>query len=178
MKVLSVGYPRTGTRTLWRALSMLGFNALHHDDERVPMFPPVGFDFRVYDDVDAATEEVYWREVADAYLGAKLILTVRDMEAWWASVRYVVNENRTIHGPREIDRFDHIQRLLYGSASPVEYLYKKRHREHVEAVMRYAAGRSLLVLDVCGGDGWSVLCPFVGVPVPNKPFPWANKREP
>ena len=36
----------------------------------------------------------------------------------------------------------------------------------------------LLVLDICGGRaGWEVLCPFLGVPVPNTPFPNANRID-
>lgn len=175
MKILSVGYPRTGTRTLWKALRTLGFNALHHDDERVPLFPAIDQNFRLYDDVDAATEEIYWREVAGAYPDAKIILTVRDVDAWWASVQFVVNQNRCLLDPWKIDRYDHIQRLLYGSASPVEYLYKKRFVEHSQQVHERLS-RRLLVLRMTQDDCWKPLCEFLGVAIPNEPWPWENRR--
>jgi hypothetical protein len=31
--------------------------------------------------------------------------------------------------------------------------------------------RDLLVLDTLAGEGWEALCPFLDVPVPDKPFP-------
>jgi hypothetical protein len=35
-----------------------------------------------------------------------------------------------------------------------------------------------LVLDICGGRaGWEGLCSFLGVPVPNTPFPNTNRRD-
>lgn len=178
MKVLCVGYPRTGTRSLWMALTILGFNALHHDDERVPLFPPMDFNFRVYDDVDAATEEIWWREVAEAYKSAKIILPVRDIESWWESVQFVVHENRCRTNPLEIDRFDRIQNLLYGCASPVERLYKTRYAQHIAWVREWCSfyGRELLTFAPTAGDGWNPLCKFLDVDVPDISFPWENKR--
>jgi len=172
LQVLCVGYPRTGTRSLWKALTILGYNALHHDDERVPLYPPMDFDFRIYDDVDAATEEIWWREVAEAYPEAKILLTIRDQDSWYRSVGHVVNENRT-KSPKEIARFDRIQNLLYGCASPVERLYKARHWLHIQSVREWctAHNRPLLMPAV----EWRCLCHFLGKPIPNVPFPWENQ---
>jgi hypothetical protein len=36
---------------------------------------------------------------------------------------------------------------------------------------------SLLVMDISAGDGWDVLCPFVGAPPPAVPFPHSNSFE-
>ena len=33
----------------------------------------------------------------------------------------------------------------------------------------------LFVLDVRGGEGWEKLCPFLGLNVPDVPFPHANE---
>ena len=35
----------------------------------------------------------------------------------------------------------------------------------------------LVEMDFSSGDGWEKLCPFLGLPVPAKPFPHANKAE-
>ena len=42
-----------------------------------------------------------------------------------------------------------------------------------ENVLFYFSKREkdLLVLDICGGEGWEKLCKFLHVPVPNKKFP-------
>ena len=44
----------------------------------------------------------------------------------------------------------------------------------------YFANRpeDLLVLDVTAGDGWEPLCQFLGMPVPERPFPWENRYQP
>src|SRR5215213_4676131 len=34
-----------------------------------------------------------------------------------------------------------------------------------------------LVIDIAAGDASETLCPFLGVPVPDAPFPHANTRE-
>ena len=45
--------------------------------------------------------------------------------------------------------------------------------EHERRVRAYFADRpdDLLVIDISAGEGWEALCPFLGVPVPDKPFP-------
>ena len=50
---------------------------------------------------------------------------------------------------------------------------------HNEAVKEYFKDRpdDLLVLDVCAGDGWEKLCPFLEKAVPDKPFPHKGKGK-
>ena len=35
--------------------------------------------------------------------------------------------------------------------------------------------QDLLTLDICAGEGWKKLCPFLGVPIPKEDFPHKNK---
>ena len=46
-------------------------------------------------------------------------------------------------------------------------------------MQEYFAGRpdDLLVMSVTEGEGWEVLCPFLGHAVPEAPFPHLNSRE-
>ncbi|HEX8335676.1 MAG TPA: sulfotransferase [Pyrinomonadaceae bacterium] len=37
--------------------------------------------------------------------------------------------------------------------------------------------RRLLVMDITAGDGWEVLCPFLGVEIPDRPFPHENRTR-
>jgi hypothetical protein len=48
---------------------------------------------------------------------------------------------------------------------------------HERIVREYFEGRpdDLLVLDVCGGEGWPELCEFLGRPQPRMPFPHKGK---
>lgn len=46
--------------------------------------------------------------------------------------------------------------------------------QHNAEVQRTVPPERLLVYDVA--DGWEPLCRFLGVPVPDQPFPFLNKR--
>jgi len=50
------------------------------------------------------------------------------------------------------------------------------HRARVRALFKGRPGK-LLILDVCGGEGYEKLCPFLGVPVASDPFPMKNKSK-
>jgi hypothetical protein len=48
-------------------------------------------------------------------------------------------------------------------------------KEHEAAVLREVPAERLLVYSV--DQGWEPLCAFLGVPVPDVPFPKLNTRE-
>jgi hypothetical protein len=55
--------------------------------------------------------------------------------------------------------------------------YRQAYRDHNREVMDYFKGRNnLLIMDVGKGDSWDTLCNFLGVDIPDAPFPWKNKR--
>jgi hypothetical protein len=51
----------------------------------------------------------------------------------------------------------------------LSYVYDT-HRANVISYFKDRPG-DLLVMDVCGGEGWEKLCPFLGLAIPNVPFP-------
>jgi hypothetical protein len=63
-------------------------------------------------------------------------------------------------------------------AFDAEKLARRRveHEREVEAFFADAPQR-LLVLDICAGEGWEKLCPFLGRPVPRQPFPWDHRTD-
>ena len=74
-----------------------------------------------------------------------------------------------------------MRQWIYGVGSPLgnEEIYVWRYEEHNAAVVEYFAKRppDLLVLDVTKGDGWPLLCGFLGLDVPDVPFPHENSKE-
>lgn len=160
-------------------------------------------DFRRYDDVDAVLDlpaAIFYEEILAAYPDCLCILTVRDEDAWWKSVSRYFNERfpvdvrrRTPLGER-LHRFSavrlggqahymppsahtfraRLRRYVYGSATAHEFLYRKRYREHNDAVRRRVPADRLLVMDITAGDEWGPLCAFLGKPVPDVPFPREN----
>jgi hypothetical protein len=57
-----------------------------------------------------------------------------------------------------------------------EATFVARYEAHNDEVLAYFADRpgDLLVLRVTEGEGWETLCPFLGLPEPQTPFPHAN----
>jgi hypothetical protein len=53
------------------------------------------------------------------------------------------------------------------------------HRKHTKRVLDFFEDKpdELLVLDICGGDGYDKLCPFLGIDIPDEPLPYRHKRS-
>ena len=52
---------------------------------------------------------------------------------------------------------------------------KKRYLQHNERVRAGVSSERFLEMRL--GDGWEPLCAFLGVPVPNKPYPMVNNTN-
>jgi hypothetical protein len=103
------------------------------------------------------------------YPGSKFILTVRDVESWVTSRIRHVEHNRALRddGRPHGDFLD----------VDVDGWLAEREAHHV-AVLSHFAGRpdDLLVIDLCAGQGWERLAPFLGWErIPERPFPWENR---
>jgi hypothetical protein len=137
----------------------------------------------------------YWRELAAHHPDAKVILTVRDPERWWDSVsetifrsalaeRRLPLRRRLIRGlvalrapdfalyPR-MARATVMDRVFDGRIDDREHAIEVFER-HVAEVRATIAADRLLVFE--SKEGWGPLCAFLGVPVPEKPFPQVNER--
>ncbi len=197
MKVLGVGLSRTGTSSLHRAFQILKFKSIHYDRVRlVDVYDGSNTrpNFRRYDDVDALTDiptAYFYRELLEAYPDAKAILTVRHVDSWWEStlrkyaldpaVRPTLSQRmRALVDPAmaarlETQRFKmNVRNVIFGSAVPREFLYKRKFLEYYERVVKDIPAHRLLVMNIIEGDGWELLCPFLGVPIPSEPFPHEN----
>jgi hypothetical protein len=120
------------------------------------------------DDADAYSDILALSENFDIlhqqYPGSKFILTVRAMDEWLESRRRHVETNITRRAAGE----------YAGNFLEVDVEgWTAARVEHEARVRGYFADRpdALLVMDISAGDGWDVLCPFLGVEVPDAPFP-------
>jgi len=196
VNILGVGLSRTGTKSLARALQILGYRTLHNDRERlnpIILGEDVTPDFRVYDDVDAVTDlpsAYFFRELLQAYPEAKAILTERDTNSWLRSYRSHV----VAQGPPETKNFlnklllllgrpkqvkQHelfrykiaMRNLVYGSVEFRELLNRDKFERHNAAVKQEVPAQRLLVMNIIDGDGWEKLCAYLGVDAPSIEFP-------
>jgi hypothetical protein len=134
----------------------------------------------------------FFEEVLAAYPECKAILTIRDIESWWLSIvahynrrppvvpstgwgRLRARFNGVEREQLEVNRFKTLLRnCVYGSVTAQEFLYKKKYVMHNERVVAKIPPERLLVMDICAGQGWEVLCPFLGIERPKEPFPHVN----
>lgn len=168
--------PRTGTRTLCDALTILGYKTVHNPRD-LPLFPDPLESFRAYAVTDAIADGpaiLYWAELA-AYYQCKVILTVRNVDTWWESIKRHTNTIRTGEQMEHIAYADAFHGLLFGTPQPCRYWWQRRFEEHNERVKAMIAADSLLVMDIVGGDKWETLCPFLGKPQSKEEWPWRNK---
>lgn len=136
----------------------------------------------------------FYRELAEAHPDAKVVLSVRDPERWEPSFRETIwnmcfGESliRLLSSARaHVDpRWERYLRLVHRMFWSEQGTFASGHAEpqqlmdafvrHNEEVRRAIPADRLLVWEVT--EGWGPLCEFLGVEVPDQPFPHANDRE-
>jgi hypothetical protein len=105
--------------------------------------------------------------------GSKFILTTRDKEAWLGSCERFPRFGASYKPDRQVLA---LRRRIYGVDRYDRTAFSLAYDRHVADVRQYLRDRpdDLLELDVCGGEGWERLCPFLGLEQPDVPFPWRN----
>ncbi len=124
-----------------------------------------------------------WRELAEAYPGAKVIHTVRSDESWWKSFSGTIGKrlriNRGMDLPAQARVMSDVVMEIVGlqtfggefaDKSKALAAYHKREHDVRSAI----PAERLLVFNVA--EGWDPLCRFLGVAVPEVPFPRTNSR--
>ncbi|WP_230880865.1 sulfotransferase family protein [Planomonospora sp. ID91781] len=135
----------------------------------------------------------YWRELAAHYPEAKVVLTVRDPERWLASMEATIlrqHERGTTLAGRALLGISSLlgtdfaafirmtdltvgRRVFDGRTDDREHVLKT-FRAHIEEVVAAIPPERLLRFEV--REGWEPLCGFLGVPVPDEPFPRVNDK--
>ena len=172
-KVFVVGFQKSGTSSMASALKVLGYrvtgpNFIYSSSIEKAIKKGVPRLLARYDAFQDNPWALLYKEMHRKFPDAKFILTVRDPDAWLASAmgHFAGVKNTPM------------RRYIYGDVDIAQdqAVYRQRYVEHNEGVQRYFSDfpGSLLVMDLKKGDGWGVLCEFLGEPEPNIPFPHAN----
>jgi hypothetical protein len=129
-----------------------------------------------------------WKELAAANPQAKIILTLRDPDAWYASAAATIFarmlEFEALRSdPAAVDpaRRRHmeminiliVEKTFGGSLAKDDAIAV--FNAHNEEVRRLVPRKRLLVHE--SGEGFEPLCAFLGVPVPATPYPKVNTTE-
>jgi hypothetical protein len=120
----------------------------------------------------------YWRELADYYPDARVILTTRDAERWFDSVSATIFSGRmqdSLAGSPAAAMmqgavFDAFGDKMNDRAFMTDW-FERRNQEVIDTL----PPERLLVYSP--REGWEPLCMFLGVPVPDLAFPRVNSRD-
>lgn len=199
IKVIGAGYGRNGTMSLKLALEKLGFDKCYHmmeldqaKDEDVAWVAlnrgeDVDFD-KLFEGYQASVDWPscnFWREQMAAYPEAKVILSERDPEAWYASIMKTIyassvalrdHENKDAMQQRRSDMvFELIWDGLFDGRLEDKQHVIDVYLAHNQRVKDEVPADKLLVFE--SSLGWPPLCEFLGVPVPDEPYPKTNTSE-
>lgn len=182
-KIFGIGFQKTGTSSLNKALQILGFNAVGgiriNHPKGVALPAPLqtadilALALATAKQADAFNDNPWpllYREMDRAFPGAKFVLTMRDPEHWlFSMVRHF--------GDTPNDTMQWIYGVPYPKGHEAQVL--RVYNAHNDAVCRYFAARpgDFLKIDFEQGDGWQKLCPFLGRPIPSDAFPHDNRAE-
>jgi len=161
-RVFGIGLSKTGTTSLTEALSLLGWKAVH--------FPTSERQIWLYDAATDLPIAIRYKALDQSYPNSKSVLTVRNIDSWLKSCEAHFARGRGNVAIRVrafgVDHFD-ADRL------------RAAYIAHVGEVQHYFRDRpaDLLQLNICAGEGWEKLCPFLGVASPTIAFPRANSRR-
>jgi len=203
LKVIGAGMPRTGTMSLKIALEQLGYGPCHHMIEvytRAHLAPlwarvfdgSLGDFEEIFKDYNATTDApaaFVFDKLAARYPQAKVILSIRDADKWYASMQATIltrqNQDEVAGSPMA-PMFQKMGAYLAKNGGPPADAGPTSgapSREGMIAWFNAHNGRvkssivpeRLLVFEAV--QGWEPLCKFLGVGVPHTPYPRVNDAQ-
>jgi hypothetical protein len=195
LKVVGAGLPRTGTQSLATALSHLLGGPSYH----MSVIPGHPFNLgeawtlalsgdmpdwnAIFKGYVASLDwpaSMFWRELSAANPYAPVILSIRESaEAWWQSANEtILPVARMALAPGWSAGCGLVSLLERFTGTPdwddpaVLMAAYERHNAQVKAEV--PASR---LLEWRASDGWEPLCRALYMSVPDRPFPWVNRRR-
>lgn len=195
MRVIGAGWGRTGTTSAAAALELLGFGpCLQMQDvwprpelaslwnrHRAGHLADWRQELREFDSCVDWPGCWQWREFADLWPEAHVLLTVRDAESWYdsalGSIHAWTAPGQDVGPPEVAGLLDAVWEEHFGGWQ--NFLDRPRavaaYEEHLADVRKNCPGHRLIEWRV--SDGWEPLCSSLGVPVPDVSLPHLNARE-
>ena len=194
LDVIGTGFGRTGTNSLRMALERLGFGPCHHmfalrehPEQAVFWERAAAGDLPDWDQAFAGWRSAvdwpsaaFWRQTIRHFPDARVIHSTRSPESWHRSVMSTIHpamqERLTLEPSPRRDRLEMAARIVddgvFGGRMDDPAHAMAVFRAHEAEVLATVAPERLLVYEL--GAGWEPLCAFLGVPVPDEPFPETN----
>ena len=198
LQVIGAAFGRTGSHSLAQALAHLGVGPCYtiYDVKKNPSHVALWNDALAERTVDwqelfqgyASTVEwpavTFLPQILEAFPQAKVILTLRDADAWYTSAEATIFDalELAVHNPNSPGRLgpaiDLTRRLV------LERTFEGNHRDreatialynrHIQSVIDLVPADHLLQYRLA--QGWEPICAFLDAPLPEEPFPHVNDR--
>jgi len=190
LRIIGAGFGRTGTASLKVALETLLEAPCYHMSEvlgtpgHVDLWleaaagnPDWDTVFNGYASTVDYPASNYWRELADAYPDAKVILSVRDAERWFASTQDTIFSKR-LQGFQSGTKWGRmikatIDDKLGGDINDKADMIAAFNAHTTKVKGAFGPDR-LLVFEA--KHGWGPLCKFLDVPEPEGDYPHINSK--
>jgi hypothetical protein len=191
LKVIGAGLPRTATWSQKLALNELGFGPCYHMSEALerpehwPLWEAaargeaIDWDaiFAGWGSTTDAPGCGFYRELAAFYPDAKVVLSLRDFDKWFASTQNTILSDAVMGFHEARGTLTMVNAVGWGVNPRLrdrDFMHARYH-QHIEDVKAAIPAGRLLVYQVA--EGWGPLCEFLGVDVPATPFPQVNSTE-
>lgn len=192
IQLIGAGVGRTGTHSLKLALERLLGGTCHHMVETFGRADQVaGFsaaiagepvdwqallaDFSAIVDFPGA---YFWRELAEAFPDAPVLLSSRDAAGWYRSASNTIFQVFDRVPPEATDWMGAVRtamRTRFSDQFNDENAMIAAYHRHNAAVRATVPADRLF--EWTPSDGWGPICAALGVPVPDEPFPVTNTTE-
>lgn len=171
-KIFGIGLPRSGTTSLNTALSILGYNSIHHPTYYIMQKLNGSFNFDGNWDALTNFGEHFYPQLDERYPNSKFILTIRDKEKWLNSCRWKYKDPSNHLG-------NAIRISIFGCDRFHEPTFSRLYETHKQLVIDYFKDRphDLLVFNCDAGNGWNEICQFLGTTIPDISFPNKNSKQ-
>ena len=195
LRVVGAGLPRTGTYSLQMALEQLLGGRCYHMRE-IPGHPfdlGEGWNRALRGDMTGLEDlldgyaasvdwpaSMFWHELSEANPDALILLSVRDSaETWRQSIEATILPiaRRALEPGWSEGRglLDLLERFTGTKEWDDPATLIAAYERHNAEVRRSAPPGRLLVWQAA--EGWEPICRALGLPIPEIPFPWTNRRE-
>lgn len=204
VQVIGAGWGRTGTSSFREAMGILKLPCYHMSEviangdarfwtqmvegKKPDLDTVLAHEGRGYLATCDFPSAGFWREQLEKYPDAKVVLTTRDAEGWHKSCTMTIFcmtggspyqplgvRIATWCGIPTRGFYEMTQKVCGGMAFHNNWepdALKRRFDEYNAEVQRECPKDKLLVFRAA--DGWGPLCEFLGVPVPEQPYPHVN----
>ena len=192
LKIIGSGYGRTGTMALKIALETLGCGPCYHmlevsknpghdklwreaTDRGTADWDTIFANYQACVDWPACS---FWEALLNQYPDAKMILSIRDPEDWYQSVKNTIYQRMKM--PRESENEEAHRDMAYHLILELTFnrsFADKKYaidifNHHIAEIKRKVPDDKLLVYET--GTGWGPLCRFLQLPIPNQSYPHVN----